>query len=139
MRGLFCCVLIAAAAGAAGNLLISVLPWSREMIAGYEAAAGREDGAAWLLTVLAAGPALEELIFRQGVYRWVRRRAGFWPGALLSAMAFGVYHGNLIQGSYAFLMGILLAWGYEWGPAGNYRTALLMHIAANGAALLLYG
>ena len=45
----------------------------------------------------------------------------------------------MIQGLYAFLLGFVLAWGYEKCPWGKYRMAVLMHAAANGAALLAFG
>ena len=47
-----------------------------------------------------------------------------------------VYHGNWIQGIYGFVFGLLLAWGYESSSFGKYRMVVLMHGAANGAAVL---
>ena len=42
-----------------------------------------------------------------------------------------------IQGIYGFVFGLLLSWGYESSSFGKYRMAVVMHGAANGAALLL--
>ena len=55
---------------------------------------------------------------------------------LIAAAAFGLYHGNWIQGIYGFVFGLLLAWGYESSSFGKYRMVVLMHGAANGAAVL---
>ena len=74
-----------------------------------------------------------------GIYGLLRRKLRPKAAAFLSALAFGFYHGNMIQGLYAFLLGFVLAWGYEKCPWGKYRMAVLMHAAANGAALLAFG
>lgn len=39
--------------------------------------------------------------------------AGSDSGCVFIALAFGLYHGNWIQGIYGFVFGLLLAWGYE--------------------------
>ena len=72
----------------------------------------------------------------RGIYAVFRRWLGVTPAAFLSALAFGLYHGNWIQGIYGFVFGLLLAWGYESSSFGKYRMVVLMHGAANGAAVL---
>ncbi len=131
----------AVAMAVAGNILVQyVIPWPEFMRASYEGAS--EELAAYpveiylLLTVFIA-PLVEEGIFRRGIYGALRRRLGVIPAAFLSAFAFGLYHGNWIQGIYGFGFGLLLAWGYESSSFGKYRMAVMMHGAANGAAVLL--
>ena len=54
---------------------------------------------------------------------------------VISALLFGLYHGNLSQGIYGFFMGIVLA-----GAMEQYKTVtapLLIHVGVNAAALLL--
>ena len=55
----------------------------------------------------------------------------FWMGivAPISAAFFGIYHGNVLQAVYAFILGGLFAWFLEMG--GNKWTSVLMHIGAN--------
>ena len=58
----------------------------------------------------------------------------FWPAALISAVLFGLYHGNLLQGVYAFLLGLVLAWLYE-----RFQTLAapwLFHAAANMTSII---
>ena len=93
----------------------------------------------YLALTLAAAPVMEEAVFRLGIYGLLRRKLRPKAAAFLSALAFGFYHANMIQGLYAFLLGFVLAWGYEKCPWGKYRMAVLMHAAANGAALLAFG
>lgn len=85
----------------------------------------------WLLilTVGILAPITEELIFRGLVFR--RMKDGMCAGiaVVLSAVIFGLYHGNVVQFIYASLMGIVLAVVYQ--RTGTLWTAILAHMAAN--------
>ena len=48
---------------------------------------------------------------------------------LISALLFGVYHGNLVQGTYGFVMGILFTIVYE--KYKNFYLPVIMHALAN--------
>ena len=79
--------------------------------------------------------------FYEGVLWGCSRDTGGLSCGSLSAFdasysASGLYHGNWIQGIYGFVFGLLLAWGYESSSFGKYRMVVLMHGAANGAAVL---
>lgn len=79
-------------------------------------------------------PAAEEMVFRGLMFAPFRDRMGFWPAAVLSALLFGLYHGNVVQGIYAFLLGLVLAWLYE-----RFRTLAApwcFHAAANLTSVL---
>lgn len=80
-------------------------------------------------------PAAEELCFRAHIYALLRDRFTFWTAALFSALAFGMFHGNAVQGLYGFLLGILLAWIYE--RFHSFWAAYLFHMAANFLSVLL--
>ena len=124
----------------AGNFLVQyVVPWPDFMAASYEGAAetlGEYPVGIYLVLTLFIAPLIEESIFRRGIYAVLRKWLGVVPAGILSALAFGVYHGNWIQGIYGFVFGLLLAWGYESSSFGKYRVAVLMHGAANGAAVV---
>ena len=124
-------------AALAGNILVRLIPWPERWMISYGEVqtAERMSRSYYLALTLAAAPMMEEAVFRLGIYGLLRPKAA----AFLSALAFGFYHGNMIQGLYAFLLGFVLAWGYEKCPWGKYRMAVLMHAAANGAALLAFG
>ena len=64
-------------------------------------------------------------------YRAVSARA-FWIANALQALAFGVLHMNLIQGSYAFALGVLEGWVF-W-RTGKLRYAMLLHFALNASS-----
>ncbi len=103
----------------------------------YQSAAGAQHGA-WLpLGLFAYGivsPLAEELVFRGAVYGRLRCSWSFPWAAVLSAALFAVYHGNLVQGIYAFVMGLFLA--YAYGYTGRFLAPAAIHMTAN---LLAYG
>ncbi len=79
-------------------------------------------------------PILEEMLHRGVVYGRLRQMMGMWGAVLISALIFAGLHFNLVQFSYAFLLGIVLALimertGWIYGP-------ILAHIVANAIAVI---
>ena len=60
-----------------------------------------------------AVPIVEELIFRAVVYERIRRYCSVTAAALWTSFFFGVYHGNMSQGIYAFLLSLLMVYMKE--------------------------
>ena len=50
-------------------------------------------------------------------------------GVALSALLFAVLHGNLVQGVYAFVLGVYFAWLME--RYGSIKVPILGHMSAN--------
>ena len=132
-----------AAAVAAGLLWSCFLTHSAlmQIFPGYEqsAAGAFTDQPLPLLivTTVIAGPLAEEWIFRGMTYRRIRASLGIWPAAILSALLFGAYHGNMIQFLYAFPLGILFAWYYE--KSGTLLVPVAAHMALNFGACFFSG
>ena len=59
-------------------------------------------------------PVIEETVFRGLVFRYARHAMPFWFANILQAALFGFVHMNLVQGIYAFAMGLFLG-GYATG------------------------
>lgn len=134
-------MLVTIGAALAGNLLIRAVPWPEWMLSSYErgAAMEKEDLGRYLCMTLLLAPVVEEGIFRLLLYgRLLRDRLGVLEAAVLSSLAFGIYHGNWIQGVYGFLMGMILAWGYETSEYNKYPVAVVMHGAANLTVLAVF-
>lgn len=80
-------------------------------------------------------PLAEELVFRGMGYQRIRQEMNVLPASVITATLFALYHGNLIQGIYALLMGLLLAFVYE--TYDNLKAAWLFHATANLTAILI--
>ena len=61
--------------------------------------------------------------------------ARFWAANVAQALIFAVMHLNIVQGVYAFAMGLLLGWLVR--RTGRLRAAVLLHMAVNGASELM--
>lgn len=88
-----------------------------------------------ILSVVIIIPILEELLFRGIVYKRLRGYININAAILISALIFGIFHMNVVQGLYAFMIGILLAYIYE-----NYKSIwapIIFHISANGVSVFL--
>lgn len=123
-------ILGAAACLAVNNLLIlSGIP---HIFTGYEEVAQTLYSPPLIQQLLFVGlviPLTEELIFRGQAFALLRDRLPWLPAALLSALLFGIFHGNVTQGIYGFLLGMILAWLYE--VSGGLLMPYLFHSAAN--------
>jgi membrane protease YdiL (CAAX protease family) len=80
-------------------------------------------------------PLTEELVFRGMGYYKMRSMLPAFPCILLSAIYFGVFHGNVTQGIYAGILGMALAWVMEW--YGTLAAPYLVHATANMTSVLL--
>jgi membrane protease YdiL (CAAX protease family) len=91
------------------------------------------------LFAVVAAPVLEEFVFRGLLFRSIADRRGFWPGAIVSAVAFGAFH--LLtpgDGLDVLALGIIHV-GTGLGLAGIYwkRRNLLASIAGHAAFNLI--
>lgn len=53
----------------------------------------------------------------------------FWVINCIQALAFGIIHGNLVQGTYAFFLGLVL--GYVYQKYHNIWMCMLLHAVIN--------
>lgn len=128
-------VLAAAAAALAGNLLVNVIPWPGSLLSSYEAMIPAIYRSRTAVDDIGPGSHSGGRSLPPGSVRMAEAFHGLSSGGGHILLAFGIYHGNWIQGTYAFLLGMVLAWGYEGSEYRKYPMAVLMHGAANLAAL----
>lgn len=74
-------------------------------------------------------PLIEELVFRQFLYKRLRKIKGALFAAIASAALFGLYHMNLVQFIYAFFMGLFICLVYECYD--GFVSGLFFHVCAN--------
>ena len=98
-----------------------------------------------ILTVLVAvvvAPITEEFLFRGVLFRAIRDRRGFWPGAVISAVVFGLVHfvpgpwqDTVLLQSIMVCTGFALAFVYE--RRGNLLAPIVTHMAFNAIGVTL--
>ena len=131
-------VVIASAALAMGlNGAITLVELYKYSPAFQEVAALQTETPVWLgiLSFGILAPLGEELVFRGLVFGQLRKVGPAWMAIIFSALAFGIFHGNLVQGVYATLLGCLFAGVYEL--YGTHLVPVLMHGVANLFVYLL--
>ncbi len=67
-----------------------------------------------LLLIAVVAPIFEEFFFRGAIYKELRSSTPIWVAIVLQALIFGIFHMNVVQGLYAFGLGIILGLVYEW-------------------------
>lgn len=119
------------------NLLFELLGVTNKSEA-YTEVAAQQYSAHFIVGILVFGfisPIAEELLFRGVIYGYLRRFMDIKLAIALSALIFGVYHMNYVQGIYGFLIGCLMAYAYEY--FGEFKMAVLVHVASNVLAYCL--
>ncbi|MDL2301665.1 CPBP family intramembrane metalloprotease [Lachnospiraceae bacterium OttesenSCG-928-D06] len=71
----------------------------------------------------------EEVLFRGILYNALKRTMNVKLAMVLSAFLFGAYHMNNVQGTYGFVMGCLMAFGYEY--FGSFLIPVAIHMVSN--------
>ena len=125
-------------AGVAGQFLVdSILallrPLFKSAFATYDDLVANVTGvtSSWLMlvAVFLLAPIAEELLFRGLTLTYAKKCMPVTAAIIIQALIFGIYHGNIIQGTYAFLLGILL--GFLVHKTGNLLFGIAFHIALN--------
>lgn len=84
---------------------------------------------AMILRVCVVFPILEEIFFRGIVIRIMYRFAPFVVANVVQALVFAIYHGNIVQGVYAFLLGLFI--GYVLKLTRNILYVFALHMSIN--------
>ncbi len=83
-------------------------------------------------------PIAEEMVFRGAILRTLLTLCGHrwrWGAIVLSALLFGLAHGNMAQLLNATLLGCLLGWLYY--RSGSIAPGIVFHMVNNSVAVLL--
>ena len=118
------------------NVVYPVLPQSLtdQYNALMESLLGGNIWLSLLVTVILA-PLAEEFLFRGVTMKKAQKIMPFMAANVLQAFLFGVYHMNLIQGVYAFVLGLILGFTAEYFH--SIWAAILLHAFVNGSAEVL--
>ena len=89
-----------------------------------------------IIAVVILAPIGEELLFRGVTMGYLRKSCGKWTAALVQGILFAMYHMNLVQGIYAFLIGVffgVIAWEYE-----TFLPGVIIHFSLNSSSYILH-
>ncbi len=121
------------------NIILSIIvaiatsSLGEEIMDSYDTVASAIDAAPiWIqiLAVVVSAPICEELLMRGLIYKRLRSFSRPLTSALISSAIFGAIHGNWVQFVYAFSVGFIAAYVYEY--TGNLFAPILFHMIANG-------
>lgn len=82
-----------------------------------------------LLSVVLAGPIVEELLFRGIMFHYLEKIKRGWFPILISGVVFGLWHLEPVQVVYAALLGIIL--GIVYAKTRDIRLTFALHILNN--------
>lgn len=88
-----------------------------------------------IITVGIVAPFAEEFLFRGVIYKTLNKNISITWTIIIQAVLFGLFHGNLIQGSYATLLGLIF--GYVTYKTKSLWPAIIMHMVNNTIATIL--
>jgi uncharacterized protein len=88
----------------------------------------------FFLIVVVAAPFFEEVIFRGIILDGYLKNYKPMHAIVVSAVLFGLIHGNLSQGIGAFVLGVLFGWFY-W-KTNSILSVIFLHFVNNGLAFL---
>lgn len=87
-----------------------------------------------IVFVALIAPVVEEIVFRIAMIRLGLCLMPFWIVNIIQAVLFGIYHGNIVQGIYAFLLGLLL--GYVFYDSKTLYMSIVLHMGINVFGLI---
>ncbi len=128
-------ILFGITASAAIGILWEMIPFPESMWDEYNALLGStvvENNVITFLAVAVMAPITEELLFRALICGGFSSAMPKWLAVFLSALIFGIIHGNLIQGSYAFCFGLIL--GFFFIRTCSVIPGILIHVGFNSAS-----
>lgn len=116
------------------TFVLGLLP--EEWMADYAeaSAALNQTGVLMVIATVVAVPIVEEVIFRGLVLSRLRRAMPGWLAVVLTALAFGLCHGQIVWMAYAFVLG--LVFGFMNLRARSIWPSLVAHLIFNGIGQL---
>lgn len=90
----------------------------------------------FIMTLITTGilaPIMKEFVFRYAIIE-IFSKKGIKISIIISSLMFGLAHFQLIQSTYAFLLGILL--GYLYVKEKNLLKPIILHIVINSTSIM---
>lgn len=129
---------IATICGVLGLNILLELTGVTDKAGAYQLLLQETHAASLVVGLLCAGlvvPIAEELLFRGIIFNVMKRRMKLQLAMIISALFYAFYHMNYVQGVYAFIIGCLVAYAYEY--FGTFLIPVVIHIVSSVLAYLI--
>jgi membrane protease YdiL (CAAX protease family) len=87
-----------------------------------------------ILTVVLIAPVVEEVLFRGMIFNELLQNISLVSSIIIQALLFGLYHMNIIQGLYAFVMALFL--GILYYRFKSLWVPIIFHSAFNAVGII---
>ncbi len=116
--------------------VLTLLPES--IMSAYEKSSSVLDSSNGILTMIGtaiAAPIIEEIIFRGLIFDRLKKGMPVVLAGIISAVVFGLAHGQIIWICYAGVLGLILAYVYH--KTGSIKATIAIHMAYNSNSVIL--
>jgi len=127
------CILLGAALNVFTISVVSMLPhsWQQQPIDGMIG----DNIIIEIIGLALLAPILEEIIFRGIVLKRLTKTMKLPIALVLQALIFAVIHFNLLQGAYAFILGIII--GIVYIRFNSIWYAIALHVIYNSTSIII--
>ncbi len=118
--------------------LVSQIEALKPLFDTYEQVSELIFSGGFILSLISVGiiaPVFEEILFRGLIFGELRKITKVKLALVLQALLFGIYHFNVVQGVYAFLLGLVI--GFVYYRSNSIIAPILMHISINSLSVIL--
>ena len=88
-----------------------------------------------LVSIALFAPVLEEIIYRSIIQKHLIKIMKLPVALVLQALIFALVHFSFVQGTYAFILGIIVGLVYIW--SGSIWSAIIVHVAFNATSVVM--
>ncbi len=124
---------------ATGGLMELILPHFEELMEQYSEmmeSLFMGNPVLLIISIVIFAPIAEELIFRGVILQKALKFSPFIVANILQALLFGIFHMNLVQGIYAFALGLVM--GYVSYRFRTLWASIVLHAIYNGSSFVLF-
>jgi hypothetical protein len=117
------------------DMLIKLFPKILENFSQFGAILSVDNLWLSILTIAFLPAVFEELLFRGVIFNAFHKKYGMYLAIIVSALLFGAYHMNWLQGINAFILGLSLA--YIYLKSNSLIVPILFHFINNLISVLM--
>lgn len=94
-----------------------------------------QGGLLMIISVGLAAPFIEEIIFRGLIFNELFKKIPIAMIIFLQALFFGLYHMNIVQGIYTFILALFMGVSLYW--TGSIWAPIIIHVVNNLSSVVL--